>query len=93
MPDIMYAPGAGDAPSRPACDGLRADQTRLALFFFLRLNGQTMPGMVGPHFWSARGPGSPLRRPACGPGQKKGRKNMAARTTTRKPLLLLRLFG
>jgi hypothetical protein len=38
---LRYAPGAGDCPGVALPCGLRADQTCLALFFFLRLGRQS----------------------------------------------------
>jgi hypothetical protein len=40
VPWLDYLPGAGDAPVVALPHGTRADQTCLALFFFLRLGGQ-----------------------------------------------------
>jgi len=40
VPWLDYLPGAGDAPDVALPHGTRADQTCLALFFFLRLGGQ-----------------------------------------------------
>ena len=38
VPRLHYAPGAGNAPHLALPCGTRADQTCLALFFFLRLD-------------------------------------------------------
>ncbi|QLH48349.1 MAG: hypothetical protein HWD57_17155 [Candidatus Accumulibacter cognatus] len=61
---LRYAPGAGDCPAVALPCGLRADQTGLALFFFLRLGRQIRSrestGISGTR--PARG--VPARRPA-----------------------------
>jgi hypothetical protein len=49
--------------------------------------------MIAAHFRNAGELVSPSRRPASRRDQKKGQKNVANRTTTRKPMLLLRLSG
>lgn len=41
VPRLHYAPGAGNAPHVALPCGTRADQTCLALFFFLRLGRRT----------------------------------------------------
>ncbi|WP_300452810.1 hypothetical protein [Accumulibacter sp.] len=93
MTRFFYAPGAGDAPVIALPRGTRADQTGLALFFFLRLGGPTR--------WrgSARIAGtnrdgylgSPFRLDD-GTRRRDGR-TWVGRNTTRKPLLSLRLSG
>lgn len=82
-----------DANAAPVPPIVRADQTNPALFFSFTSVGRppdddepTLPEPDPP--WRADWP----RKPCFAP--EKGQKDVdASRTTTRKPMLLLRLFG
>ncbi|MGH8578850.1 MAG: hypothetical protein ACREVK_01555 [Gammaproteobacteria bacterium] len=93
MPRFVYAPGAGDAPAVALPCGVRADQTGLALFFFLRLGGQTR--LRGSARISGTLPARVYRRavPPCGGTRRRAGRTWANRNTTRKPMSLFRLSG
>jgi hypothetical protein len=74
---LRYAPGAGNCPAVALPCGVRADQTCLALFFFLRLGRQSRLTRIDRHFRNTTGTG--VHRRAVPPrrrNQKKGRKNV-----------------
>jgi len=73
--------------------GLRADQTRLALFFFLRLGRRIRAGGSAGISGTRTGarPGVPFH-PGDGTRRRAGR-TWERRNTTRNPMLLLRLSG
>jgi hypothetical protein len=91
-PQLLYAPDAGDAPRcrRSAC---RPDMPGAVPLLHLGLLARGARG----HCWNRARPGGRAGR-AChwfsaGRRQRRDGGTWTAHTTTRKPLLLLRLFG
>jgi hypothetical protein len=86
-------PGAGDAPDVALPFGTRADQTCLALFFFLHLGGQTCSS--GSAHISGTQPARESRRVVSPDGEtrRRDRRTWEERNTTRKPRLSFRFSG
>jgi hypothetical protein len=93
VPMLLYAPGAGGAPGAALPLGKRADQTCLALFFFLHLGRQIQhsgsAGISGTRSAQVPRHAVPFEN---GTRRRVGR-TWEARNTTRNPKLLLRLSG
>jgi hypothetical protein len=93
VPRLWYAPGTGGSPVVALPCGMRADQTCLALFFFLHLGGQTRSRRSAHISGTRLARVSRSRRPALLRNQKKGRKNMGRTQHHPKTQVVVPIIG